>query len=674
MSGDKGRDGQMYKPNEDRATYVQYSVTASWSSKIKGTIKTLSENFGGKFRLIYATNQRILPDADELVAEQRKLGVEVDIRDRTWCVDRVDTHTQRTVAAEELAKRIVDPLLAKSGLAPHVARPLGPEDARVALIHLALESVDRADDQGITRSSFEALVRSVMHDSSAETTMTEAEIVQETMKLVPAGQREQVLAQVKGALTRLSKKGPVKYVRARDAYHLSFQEQERIRAQTTRVLASEQDLLDELTERLSRIPGIDTSRLDEIADGLRTAMDIWLLHRGEAFAAAVLTGKIGLFDTETLEAQLSSIKSGASSQVLVALVGELLEAPSTAVREYLGNLASAYTLFAFLRQTPDVQKVVVSVFQGGKIWMDTNVVLPLLAETLEEDPSQRFFTSLIHAARESGASLHITDGVVEEIQSHISRSLSCARTLPSLWQGPVPYLFGAFTANGRGRSQMVNWLETFRGDDYPDEDLCVYLLEEHGISRRDLDAEADSADSTLRAAMQEFWIATHEERRKSRGQELDQALVLRLAAHDVTSAVGVLQLRGSTALSPMGYEHWWLTLDRAAFRMEVSLRDQLGADTAPRSPALNPDFLVELLRLRQVRASIERDLHVPLPTMADYTRFAGIPISVVEAADKERAALSGLDERVIQRRVRKKVDEIRWAQGTTVIDRMYGTK
>lgn len=674
MSGDKGRDGQLYKPDEDKATYVQYSVTASWASKIKGTIATLSENFGGKFRLIYATNQRILPDADELVAEQRKLGFEVDIRDRTWFVDRIDTYEQRAIAAEELAKRIVDPLLAKSGLAPHVARPLGAEEARVALIHLALESVDRKDDQGITRSSFEALVRSVMHDSSAEATMTEAEIVRLTIGLLPAGQPDQVLAHVRGALTRLSKKGPVKHIKARDVYHLSFQEQERIRAQTTAVLASEQDLLDELKDRLTRIPGVDQSRLDEIANNLRTAMDTWLLHRGEGFAAAVLTGEVGLFDTETLGAQLSSIKSGASSAGLVALVGELLEAPSPAVREYLGNLASAYTLFAFLRQTPDVQKVVVSVFQGGKIWMDTNVVLPLLAEQLEEVPSQRFFTALIHAARESGATLHITDGVLEEIQTHITRSLSCARTMPSLWKGPVPYLFGAFTASGRGRNQMVNWLETFRGDDYPDDDLAQYLLEEHSISKVDLEEEADSADPNLRAAMQEFWVGTHEERRRNHGQEVDQGLVLRLAGHDVTSAVGVLQLRGASALSPMGYEHWWLTLDRAAFRVEAALRDRLGPVSAPRSPALNPDFLVELLRLRQVRASIERDLHVPLPTMADYTRFAGIPIAVVEAADKERAALAGLDERVVQRRVRKKVDEMRWAQGTTVINQVYEKK
>lgn len=671
MAGDKGRDGQLYQPNEEQNTFIQYSVTENWSSKITGTIATLTKNFGGSFRLIYATNQKIGPDSDKLVAEQRKAGFEVDIRDRSWFVERAHTHAQRTIASDDLARRFVDPLLASAGLAPRVARPLGPAEARVALVHLALESVDRRDNQGITRSAFEALVRSVMHDTNAQVTMTFDEIVTQTMALVPAGDPIQVEAQVRGALTRLSKKGPIKHIRSRDVYQLSFPEQERVREQSAAVLSSEQDLLDELKARISALEGIDESSIAAAAFDLRIAMDTWLLRRGEAFASAVLTGDVNDFDPRTLESLLSPIEGGPSADALIAIVGETLEAPSAAARAYLSNLASAYTLFSFLRQTPDVQKAMLAVFQGGKIWLDTNVILPLLAERLEENASQRYFTSLIQAARDAGALLYVTDGVVEELLTHISRSLNCARTIPSSWEGTVPYLFGMYAASGRGRSQMVEWLETFRGDMYQEDDLAQYLQEEHGIVVQDLETIANEAPPELRAAMQEFWVKTHEERRKQRGQEIDQGLVLRLAGHDVTSSIGVSQLRGKTSVGPMGFEHWWLTLDRAAFRMSSWLRDQLGEDAAPKSPALNPDFLVELLRLRQVRSSVERDLQVPLPTMADYMRFAVIPISVVEVADRERAALVGLDERVIQRRVRQKVDEIRWERGTVLIDTAY---
>ncbi|MGO4453362.1 hypothetical protein [Arthrobacter sp. RAF14] len=671
MSGDRGRDGQLYQPNEEQTTFIQYSVTESWRAKITGTIATLTKNFGGNFRLIYATNQKIGPDADTLVAEQRKAGFEVDVRDRTWFVERAHTHEQRTAASNDLARRFVDPLLASAGLAPRVARPLGPAEARVALIHLALDSVDRRDNQGITRSAFEALVRSVMHDTNANLTMTVDEIITQTAALVPAGDPAQVEAQVRGALTRLSKKGPIKHMRGTDEYRLSFHEQERVRNQSAAVLSSEQDLLDELKARIRVLDGIDESRAITAASDLRVAMDTWLLRRGEAFASAVLTGEVTDFDPRTLESLLSPVEGGPSADALISIVGETLEAPSAATRAYLSNLASAYTLFSFLRQTPDVQKAMLNVFQGGKIWLDTNVLLPLLSERLQENATQRYFTSLIQAARDAGASLYVTDGVIEELLKHISRSLNCARTISTAWEGTVPYLFGRYAASGRGRSQMVEWLETFRGDTYPEDDLALYLEEEHGIVVHDLEAVADEAPPELRAAMKEFWAQTHEDRRKQWGHETDPALVLRLASHDVTSSIGVIQLRGKTPVGPMGFEHWWLTLDRAAFRMSSWLRDRIGEEAAPKSPALNPDFLVELLRLRQVRSSVERELQVPLPTMANYLRFAAIPISVVEVADKERAALIGLDERVIQRRVRQKVDEIRWERGTDLIDSVY---
>lgn len=270
VGGDKGRDGQLYSPTEENNTYVQYSVTTSWASKINSTVATLIKNFGGQFRLIYATNQVIGPAADDLIRDQRKAGYDIDIRDRHWFAERVNTHPQRANAADELAKQLVDPLLAKAGLAPHIARPLDAEEARVALIHLALESVDRRDDQGITRSSFEALVRSTMHDTSAEKTLGIDEIVVQTKFLVPAGDPSQVEAQVRGALNRLTKKGPIKYVRSKDGYHLSFQEQKRLHEHAAGIIALEKDLLEELHGRLASIKQIDpqTERALRVASAM----------------------------------------------------------------------------------------------------------------------------------------------------------------------------------------------------------------------------------------------------------------------------------------------------------------------------------------------------------------------------------------------------------------------
>ena len=80
-----------------------------------------------------------------------------------------------------------------------------------------------------------------------------------------------------------------------------------------------------------------------------------------------------------------------SNEQVAAAAIEVLERPSHEVRQHLHRLADAYTMFAFLRQAPDVQKVVVSMFSGGDIWLDTSMILPLLAETLLDEPQDRYY-------------------------------------------------------------------------------------------------------------------------------------------------------------------------------------------------------------------------------------------------------------------------------------------
>lgn len=670
MHGDKGRDGQTYKPEEEDELFVQYSVTKSWVAKIDATVETLTKNFGKSFSLIYMSNQVIGADADELRARHRRNGVFVDIRDRSWFSERSYTHNQRTVARDEITRLIVDPLLAREGVAPAVASPLKAQDAKVALMHLALERADRQQDKGLTKSSFEALVRSVLHDTNAENPMQASEVLRQARKLLPSGDSKQIEAQIQGALTRLSRKGPIKHLKRLDAYHLSFEEQERLREHTAEVLLREEDILEEFNSRLKLIPGLDPVQVEPLALSLREVTDSWLLKRGEAFASAVLSGTLTVFDQKDLEELLEVRRLSAPVGALASVIEEVLSAHGGSTAKYLRDLSSAYTLFAFLRQTPDVQKAVVAVFSGGSIWLDTNVILPLLAETLYLNPEDRYFTSLLQAARDSGAALYITRGVIEETLSHISRSLSCARTITTHWQGKAPYLFGVFASLGRSRTEMSQWLELFRGEDYPEDDLASYLADEHGVNVFDLEEIADQADPELRSAVQLFWNATHEARRNRNGAETDPNLVLRLASHDVESTVGVLQLRTTSPISPMGFEHWWLTLDRSAFRMMDEVKDNMVAPPAKlRSPALNPDFLIELLRLRPVRSSIERELEISLPAMVDYSKFAGIPMAVIQVADETRKNLEGVEERVVRRRVREHLEEIRFAAGTELIER-----
>jgi len=66
-----------------------------------------------------------------------------------------------------------------------------------------------------------------------------------------------------------------------------------------------------------------------------------------------------------------------------------------------------------------------------------------------------------------------------------------------------------------------------------------------------------------------------------------------------------------------------------------------------------------------MRAAVERELYVSLPVMADIGRYEGVPIELIDIADRVRRESSGLSERVVARRVRDALNEAKWRLGAT---------
>ena len=54
-----------------------------------------------------------------------------------------------------------------------------------------------------------------------------------------------------------------------------------------------------------------------------------------------------------------------TNEQVAAAVLEVLERPSAGTTVHLHRLADAYTMYAFLQQTPDVQKVVLRMFSAS---------------------------------------------------------------------------------------------------------------------------------------------------------------------------------------------------------------------------------------------------------------------------------------------------------------------
>lgn len=243
---------------------------------------------------------------------------------------------------------------------------------------------------------------------------------------------------------------------------------------------------------------------------IRAATDAVLLERSQAFAMAVQTGSLaGLVDADFTEVLLAEVSRSSLPKmqgvewlvVLRAGVGEVLLSEDPAVQAHMRSLADAYTLLAFLRQTPDVQGAVEKMFSHGQVWLDASVVLPLLAEPLFDGPPGRF-TRMLEAARDAGLELFVTPGALEEIERHMNRALTCVRMDDGGWLGSVPYLLERYVASGQSPAAFANWLENFRGDVRPEQDIGDYLLDQFGIGTRSLEAERDAAAPELRHALQ----------------------------------------------------------------------------------------------------------------------------------------------------------------------------
>lgn len=664
------RDGALYSPDEDPEVVIQCSVQVDWKGKIKATIERLAETHPDARRLIYATNQHIGARGDALVAELRASAkVHVDIRDASWFIERELTHPQREAAAEELALRIVEPLLRRKRVTDAVAQPLSDEDARIALLHLALEENDWTSEKGLTKASFDALVGAALHDTDPDNRISAEEITTRVRAMLPAAEVSVVQQQVRTAIERMTARGgAVKHHKASDDYCLAYESRLEVEGRTSQFLLDAKHLEEYLANQVTvALPGIDPDQAIKLGIALRTVTESAILKQGEGFVHAVVTGAVTQLDHAEIASSIAAMADvdlkPLTIDIASSLVLDVLGQPSDGIQRHLRRLANAYTLYAFLLQTPDVQKVIVKVFSRGDIWLDSSVVLPLLAETLLPDPRSGHYTKLFRAAKDAGLGLHVTLGVVEEVESHINRSLTCARTAPSDWNSEPPFLFKAFTLAGRPRGEFATWAEEFRGSVQPQQDVCDYLADEYGIDVRDLHDAAQTADIRLRGVVQELWNERNEKRRKLRGQDADVATLTRLAEHDVDNCVGVMVLRKGSESSPMGYQQWFLTLDRTAFRLRDRLRAEYGQAAAPASPALSPDFLTQLLRLGPLRSVIERELHVDLPLVTDISQVMEMPKALIEIADQLRDRHAELSPRIRQRRIRDELNEVRMRLG-----------
>ncbi|MGD9528097.1 MAG: hypothetical protein AB7L91_18750 [Dehalococcoidia bacterium] len=675
MSGDGGADAMLFEVEDDPTVILQFSVRKDFAAKVEETCKRIAVTHPKARVLIYVTNQQIGSDSVNLRKKVRGAhGLYLDPRDREWLITVRNNSSATMAEAEDLAHKIVDPLLGNSGTAINQqAQALDDLEAKAAFVYLGLQWADDTREKGLTKLSFEALVRSVLRDTTSENRKSRAEVHALVNKLLPGHHKPTLKAQVDGALKRLNKKFIRSWMKL-DEFCLTWEERVRLAERLSELNSLDESLRARLRDALQTSmqemgEEVDAKGLDGHVELSRSIIERVLLDRGEAFAIAVARDRGGDVPSADVEAVIDTVVARERFQlqlpphVLAATLQALLVNPPEDVRKYLRSLADTYTLFAFMRETPDVQSAVVKMFSEGDIWLDSSFVLPLFAEDLLE-PEARSHSELLRSTRECGLKLHITEGVLEEIVTHMRRALSYDRAKREQGaRGAAPFLLGAYELAGSPHESFDGWIENFYGND-PEVDVLEYLEEVHGIELTSLTEFSNEAPLDWRAAVAEVWHESRDYRDRRNAAlglpAMDTATRDKLVAHDVENYLGIVMRRTqrNEKRSAFGYKSWWLTLDRTAYRVNTRLQE-IVSGKPPASPAISPDFILNYLAIGPVRARLSRRSEEALPLMVNMSVLDAVPADLVSLATDLRSELAGRDPRVVRRKIRETLEDAR---------------
>lgn len=672
-SGDGGRDSELFSPTGILSVAVQYSVSQEWRTKIRKTIKRLKEEFPSVRVLVYATNKKIGANGDELKIEILRNGLMLDIRDFSWFSERMNLDDNKYSAARAFSHFVATPLLEDQKVIEQNRPSLTTIESKAALTYLAMQWEDENSEKGLSKVVYEALVLSALRNTSSDRRLTRRAIHAAIAGYLTSSDEAEVAKQVDAALRRLTKK-KIRHWQADDEFCLTHEELVRLQDRLVETENQECEFIDEV-ERLVSIElngdsGLD-AKLQDYRDRVVRVLDRFLLKTGEVFAASVASGEIAVVDREilynTVYSDLSEHPNGSVGlelfpDVALNVIARLCASKNVNVQSHLRKLSDSYTLFSFLRETPDVQKATKKIFGHGKIWLDTTIVLPLLAESLFSDENNKRYTSAISNLKGAGVELRVTDGVVQELLNHIRVSQAYSTYSPSEWEGRIPYLYRNYIQAGYSPSSFRSAAELFRGHERPEDDIGDYLSANYGIHVESLSEHARAVDDELRFATERLWRRAHDERRGGHDESVSLGGAIEiLIRHDVESYLGILGLRKQEQSSELGYKHWWLTIDNVAWKIRRRLKEEL--EIKPASPLMSLDFLLNSLSFGPARTKLARTHEQLLPILLDLDFAAYLPIELLKLADRIRKENDGAPDYVIKRKVRDACDRMRGKYG-----------
>jgi len=155
---DAGRDAFLHEADGEPGVYIQHSAQETFETKIRNTLETLRANAFEPRQLIYCSPRDIIKKCDTIKRELRLKGVALDVRDRTYFVTFRNQSAGRVAASEELAKKLVDPILKGAAATANIPHSLTENEEKIAIAYFQISISDRASDKSVSKLCHETLV------------------------------------------------------------------------------------------------------------------------------------------------------------------------------------------------------------------------------------------------------------------------------------------------------------------------------------------------------------------------------------------------------------------------------------------------------------------------------------------------------------------------------------
>lgn len=674
-TSDGGADGVFagLLENSGRPTsFFQASVRADSERKIRGTVDRLREVGREVLALTYVTSQTV--SRFDLLEERlsEELDVTIRIRDANFIASHVNDSIETVGAFRQHLSHYVAYLqqVGSSRLIPSSAHVKSP----AVYTFLAQEVERRKGDTTSLHAMVDALILWALEgtDPDLGRFMTRAEVLDKICAELPSVEAL-VKDEVGPCLEALSKKGSrvVRWHQKADLFCLPFETRLRIEDENASDVVLRDGVLHGLRHRVEDSSDLLEADCNLAADVALRALQLTFEKQGLEFAAFLhdpsAVGTPPDVASSVADALVACEVHGKSAlrigpAVLLALRGVFYRSTEDE-RIYLRRLSSTYALLFILNTEPRLMEFFKDMTGDFYLYVGADQLLKALSEQFLE-PADQMARNALRIASDLGATLVLTQPVLEEVVSHFRacdhefRNHIAASEMYMDYELSRQvshimiraYLYARLDADAQSRprswsafvQQFCSYDELHHGAG--EDEFLRYLVRSFGMDYVTSDELQDMVDVEAVAELAHELASV-----KGKRELADNDSLL---AHAVYERRRLQKEAAST--NEFGFSTWWLTGETSILRYTSTL---VGANRNARY-VMRPEFLLNFVTLAPSAETSRRAFASIFPTLLgirlakrlDVKAFHAVMEKVEDASkmddDRRSAAIAGIVDRL----------------------------